>query len=196
MPSGRDHDRVGVPEAADRARVEAGLDREHHADVDDREVAEVEERRLVVAKADRMAGVLTPVGQQVVLLEVAHDGAVDVGAGDAGAECVEGGLLRGHGVVEEAAHLVGRRPDDHRALELGVVAPDRGARLGDEHVAGLELDVVRDRVRPGAAQPDLPPVAGRDAVGRGLLLAVARRRASAAARASPRAPPAGSPRPR
>ena len=113
-------------------------------------VADVEERRLVVAQADAVAGVLAPVPEQVVLLEVAHHGAVDVGAGGARPDRGEGGLLRGDGVVEEPPHLVGRRADDHRPLELRVVAPDRRARLRHEHVARLELDVVRDRVRPRA----------------------------------------------
>ena len=126
----------------------------------------------MVAQADRVADVLAPVREQVVLLEVRQHGAVDVGAGRAGPERVEGDLLRGDRVVEEAAHLVGRLADDHRPLELGVVAPDRRARLGDEDVALLELDVVRDRVRPGAPQPDLAAVAGRDAVGGRLLAAV------------------------
>ena len=63
----------------------------------------------MVAEADRVAGVLAPVAKQVVLLEVAHDSAVDVGAGDAGAERGEGDLLRSDGVVEEAAHLVRRQ---------------------------------------------------------------------------------------
>ena len=103
-----------------------------------RVVADVEERRLVVAQADRVADVLAPVRQQVVLLEVAQHGAVDVGARDAGPERRERDLLRGDGVVEEPAHLVRRLADDHRALELGVVAPDGRARLGDEHVAFLE----------------------------------------------------------
>ena len=153
--------------------VDARLDREHHPRLDRRVVAQVEERRLVVAQADRVAGVLAPVRQQVVLLEVAHHRAVDVGARDARAERGEGDLLRGDGVVEEPARLVARRPDDHGPLELGVVAPDRRARLRDEHVAHLELDVVGDRVRPGAAQADLAPVAGRRAVGRALLPAEA-----------------------
>ena len=74
-------------------------------------------------------------------------------------------------MVEEPAHLVRRRPDHHRALQLGVVPADGRARLGDEHVARAKLDVVRDRVRPRAAQPDLAAVAGLDAVcGRQLAL--------------------------
>src|SRR6266536_4117807 len=52
---GDDHG-VGVAEAADVARVDAGLDGEDHAGLDQRVVADVEERRLVVAQADRMAG--------------------------------------------------------------------------------------------------------------------------------------------
>ena len=126
----------------------------------------------MVAQPDPVADVLAPVREQVVVLEVAQHGAVDVGAGHAGAECVERDLLRGDRVVEQAPHLVGRRADDHRPLELGVVAPDRRARLGDEHVALLELDVVGDGVRPRAPQPDLAAVAGRDAVGGRLLAAV------------------------
>src|SRR5439155_15886165 len=51
-PVGRDDDRVGVAQAADRAVVDAGLDREHHAGLDGSRVADVEERRLVVAQAD------------------------------------------------------------------------------------------------------------------------------------------------
>ena len=63
----------------------------------------------MVAQADPVADVLAPVVQQVVRLEVAHHGAVDVGARDAGPERVERDLLGGDGVVEQAAHLVGRR---------------------------------------------------------------------------------------
>ena len=69
---------------------------------------------------------------------------------------------------------VGRLADDHRPLELGVVAPDRSARLADEDVAGLEGDVVRDRMRPRAALADLAAVAGRDTVRRGEAAAVGR----------------------
>ena len=126
----------------------------------------------MVAQADRMADVLAPVRKQVVLLEVGQHGAVDLGARDAGTECRERGLLRGDGVVEEPAHLVRRLADDHRALQLGVVAPDGRARLGDEDVAFLEADVVGDCVRPRASQPDLAAIARRDAVGRRLLAAV------------------------
>ena len=134
-------------------------------------IADVEERRLVVAQADRVSGVLAPVRQQVVALEVAQHGAVDVGAGDAGTKRIECRPLGGDGVVEEAPHLVCRRADHHRPLELGVVAPHRCSGLRDEHVALLELDVVRDRVRPGAAPPDLPAIAGLHAVGRSELAA-------------------------
>ena len=154
-----DDHRVGVAEAAELVVVEARLDREDHARLDRRVVADVEERRLVVAQPDRVARVLPPVREQVVVLEVAHDGAVDVGARHARPKRIERDLLRGDDVVEEPALLVGRRADDHRPLELGVVAPHRRARLRDEHVARLELDVVRDRVRPRAARADLAAVA-------------------------------------
>ncbi len=87
----------------------------------------------------------------------------------------EGRLLRRDGVLEEPAHLVARGPDDHGPLELGVVAPDRGARLADEHVPRPELDVVRDRVSPGAAQPDLTAVTRRGAIGGGLTTDLAER---------------------
>ena len=76
-------------------------------------------------------------------------------------------------VVEEASHLVRRRADDHCPLELGVVSADGGTRLRHEHVAGLESDVVRDRVGPGASAADLAAIAGLDAVGRGELAVVA-----------------------
>ena len=102
----------------------------------------------MVSEADRMAGVLAPIRQQIVSLEVAHHGAVHVGAGDAGSNRVEGDLLRRDGVLEEPSHLVGWRTDDHRPLELRFIAPDRRARLCHEYVAFPELDVVRDRVRP------------------------------------------------
>src|SRR5262249_55243160 len=63
----------------------------------------------------------------------------------------------------------------HRTLELGVVAPHRRAGLCDEDVAGLELDVVRDRVRPRAPKADLAPVPRLDAVRGALLPGVAER---------------------
>ena len=137
-------------------------------------IADVEERRLVVAQADGMPGVLPPVGQQVVRLEVREHRLVDVGAGDARAQGVERGAASAEHVLEQTPHLGARLADDHRPLELGVVPPDRGARLADEHVAGFELDVVRDRVRPGAPLPDLAPVARRDPVRRGEAAAVGR----------------------
>ncbi len=157
-------DRVGVTEAAESGVVQAGLDREHHSGLEHRRVAEVEERSLVIAQADPVAGVLPPVPEQVVLLEVAHDRAVDVGARRPRPDRGEGGFLRRDGVLEQSPLLVRRRADDHPALELGVVAPDRRARLGHEHVAGVELDRVRDRVRPCAADADLAAIAGGGAV--------------------------------
>src|ERR1700674_1658930 len=92
-------------------------------------------------------------------------GAIHVGARDAGPDRLEGDPLRRDRVLEQPSHLVGRRADNHRPLELRVVAPDRRARLRHEYVAFPELDVVGDCVRPRAAQPDLAAVAGRRAVG-------------------------------
>ena len=128
----------------------------------------------MVAEPDPVADVLAPVVEQVVRLEVVDHRLVDVGAGDAGAERVEGRLLGGDRVVEQPSHLVGRGADDHRPLELGVVAPDRRSRLGDEDLARLERDVVGDRVGPGAPLPDLAAIARRGAVRRRELPAVAR----------------------
>ena len=85
-------------------------------------------------------------------------------AGLGGLEGVEGCLLRLDRVAVELALLIGRLADDHSALELGVVAPERRGCLRDEHVAGLEGDVVRDRVGPGGAAADLAAVAGGRAV--------------------------------
>ena len=48
-----DDDGVGVAEAAEPLLVDAGLDREDHPGLDRRVVADVEERRLVVAQTDR-----------------------------------------------------------------------------------------------------------------------------------------------
>ena len=125
----------------------------------------------MVAQADRMPDVLAPVRHQIVGGEVVEHRVVDVRAGHAGPQRSERGFLCGEHVREEPAHLFGRRADHHRPLELGVVAPHRGARLGDEDVAELELDVVRDRVRPGAAAADLAAIARRRAVRRALLAA-------------------------
>src|SRR5262245_44797301 len=56
---GDDHG-VRVAETADVALVDPRLDREHHALLDGCVVAEVEERRLVVAEPDAVADVLAP----------------------------------------------------------------------------------------------------------------------------------------
>ena len=80
----------------------------------------------MVAEADRVAGVLLPVRQQVVVLEVPEDRTVDVGAGRPRAKRVERDLLRGDHVVEQPSHLAGRLADHHRALELGVDSPRPG----------------------------------------------------------------------
>src|SRR5581483_6644602 len=109
-----------------------------------------------------------------VAREVLRDRAVDVGARHAGPERVERHLLRGDDVLVQPALLVGRRPDHHAALELGVVAPDGRGRLGDEHVARLEDDVVRDGVGPGAPPADLAAVARGRAVLRPELAGVLR----------------------
>ena len=57
-----------MAEAAELPVVDAGLDREHHARFDRRDVADVEERRLVVAQADGVPGVLLPVMEDAVRL--------------------------------------------------------------------------------------------------------------------------------
>ena len=126
----------------------------------------------MVAEPDPVADVLPPGRQQVVRFEVGQHGAVDVGARDAWSQRVECDLLGGDGVVEHSSHLVTRSADDHAALELGVVPPDGSARLGDEEVTFLKLDVVGDGVRPGASEADLASIAGCGAVGRRLLAAV------------------------
>ena len=97
-------------------------------------------------------------------VEVVEDGAVDVGARHARPERRECDLLGGDDVRVEAALLLGGLADDHPALELRVVAPHRGGGLRDEHVARLEADVVRDRVRPGRAAADLAAIPGGGAV--------------------------------
>ena len=127
----------------------------------------------MVAQADRVAGVLPPVPEQAVGLEVAEHGVVDDRAGHARPQRVERDLPGAEHVVEQATHLVRRVADDQRPLELGVVAPDRGARLGHEHVAGAKLDVVRDGVRPGAPPATGVRSAGGDAVRRRELPGVA-----------------------
>src|SRR5262245_37416807 len=98
-----------MAEAADLWGVDAGLDGEDHPRLDRRAVADVEERRLVVAETDRVTGVLAPERQQVDRLEVAEHGLVDVSARGAGPDRVERGLLRREHVVEQAPHLLGRR---------------------------------------------------------------------------------------
>jgi hypothetical protein len=54
---GDDHG-VQVTEAADRRVIESWLDREDHARLEHSVVADVEERRLMVAQSYRVAGVL------------------------------------------------------------------------------------------------------------------------------------------
>ena len=102
----------------------------------------------MVAQADPVAGVLAPEVADAVRVQVVEDGLVDVGAGDPGTEGVERSLLHRDNVLVQPALLVGRLADDHAALELRVVAPDRRGSLADEHVAWLEADVVRNGVRP------------------------------------------------
>ena len=63
-------------------------------------------------------------------------------------------------MVEHPRLLVGRLADHHRPLELREIAPHRRARAGHEHVARLEDDVVRERVRDRRAAADLAAVAG------------------------------------
>src|SRR5256884_9195768 len=107
-----------MTEAADLRVVETWLDREHHARLERRVVADIEERRLMVSEADRMAGVLAPIRQQIVSLEVAQHGAVHVGAGDAGPNRVEGDPLRSAGGLEEPSNPAGWRTVDNRTLQL------------------------------------------------------------------------------
>ena len=56
--------------------------------------------------------------------------------------------------------LVAGLADDHRALQLGVVAPHRRARPGDQHVPWLEDDVVGQGMGDRCVAPDLAAVAG------------------------------------
>src|SRR5262245_61894726 len=71
VPVVGDDDRVGVAEAADLVVVEPRLDGEHHPRLERRRVADVEERRLVVSEPGPVTGVLPPVLEEVLLLEVA-----------------------------------------------------------------------------------------------------------------------------
>ena len=82
--------------------------------------------------------------------------------------------------------LVARRPDHHRPLELRVVTPHRRRRSRHQHVARLEDDVVRERVRDRSVPADLAAVAGDRAV---EPLDSARDRAARSRRASRRSPP-------
>ena len=63
-------------------------------------------------------------------------------------------------MVEHPPLLVGRLADHHRPFQLREVAPHGRARAGHEHVAVLEDDVVRERMRDRRAAPDLAAVAG------------------------------------
>src|ERR671918_3001736 len=65
--------RVRVAEAAVLGRVQAGLDGEDHPRPDLRRVSGVEERAFVVAKPDRVARVVPPVREEVVVREVRAD---------------------------------------------------------------------------------------------------------------------------
>ena len=62
----------------------------------------------MVAQPDRVPGVLPPVREQVVVLEVAQTAAVDVGRRHARSKRVERSLLRRYDVVEEPPLFVGR----------------------------------------------------------------------------------------
>ncbi len=103
---------------------------------------------------------------------------VDLCTRHAGNDRGERDILQRDHVVEHALLLVARRPDHHRSLELGVIAPHRRGRARYEHVAGFEDNVVRQRVgdcrvaadlaavaRDGAGVPEaLPAVEGTDRV--------------------------------
>jgi hypothetical protein len=77
-------------------------------------------------------------------------------------------------VLEHRPLLLRRRPDHHRALELGEVAPDRRACSGDENVARLKGDVRGQRVGDRRVAADLSAVAGTRPVEERILRAVDR----------------------
>ena len=119
MPSGVTATVSEWRKPADSLVVEARLDREHHARLDERVVADVQERRLVVAKPDRMAGVLAPVRHQIRCSSKYASTARSTSAQvTPGRSAVERDLLGGDGVVEQPAHLVAsarRSPSRARA---------------------------------------------------------------------------------
>jgi hypothetical protein len=149
-----------MSKATELRRVEARLDREHHAGSDLGVVARVEERPLVVAQADRVPGVVAPVRPERVLLEGRPHGSVDIRAGPTRADRVERDVLELNHMREHPFLLGGRIADEHRSLELGEVAPDRRACARHEHVALLEHEVPGERMRDRGVASDLPPIPG------------------------------------
>src|SRR5438105_2814964 len=98
-------DGVGVPEAAELGRVEAGLDCEDHPCADLRVVSGVEERSFVVTEPDRVSCVVPPVLPQPVRLEVTANRIVDVRAARARPDRLECHLLERFHVPEEPSLL-------------------------------------------------------------------------------------------
>src|SRR5436190_23194402 len=117
---------------------------------------------------------VAPVLPQAVLLVVVADAAVDLGTRDARPDRRDREILQGEHVAEHALLLVARRTDHHRALELGVVAPDGRGRARDEDVPRLEDDVARERMRKRRVPADLAAVAGNGAREPGALRTVDR----------------------
>src|SRR5438445_11258865 len=115
-----------MTESADACRIEAGLDSENHSGLELGVVPDVEERPLVVAKADRVPDMVLPVIPEPVLVVIRAHGAVDVRAARSRLHRLECRVLERDHVVEQLALLRRRLSDHHRALELRVV-PHTGA---------------------------------------------------------------------
>ena len=131
-------------------QVDAGLDREAHAGLDQVRLALDHVRRLVGGQADPVADAVDEVLAVAGVGDHLARGAVDLLAGDARADRLEAGLLGAADDLVHLALLVGRLADVHGAGRVGAVAVLDAAEVQHDHVAVLDHPLADLVVRVGA----------------------------------------------
>src|SRR5205807_5117643 len=116
-------------------------------------VAAVEEWGLVALEADRVADVVADGALDAQLARQLNACKLDLAGGDAWRHHLDGARLQREHRVEGTLLLGGRSADDHRSLELAVVAVDVRPRTAHEDITSGDAVAHHEPMRHGGRSP-------------------------------------------
>src|SRR5829696_2600612 len=142
-----DNHGVGMTEPGQTGDVDPRLDGQNHHFLDDVAAALIDEWPLVPLEADAVTGVVTPKLRHAQVGEGSADLSFDLGQPTTRSDGIERGLLELEHAIEVVLELRRWLADDHRPLELRVIASDVRTGPSDEHIPPLQSPGVQQTVR-------------------------------------------------